>query len=87
MKRIVFFSIPLLIVFNLFSKEVFISPGPNAQERLQEAMILVEKGDILIIKSGYYEFEDGLSLDVDDVTIKGEGIDRTILENTHNHCA
>ena len=75
MKRIIFFSIPLLASFNLFAKEVYIEPGPNAQERLQEALILMEEGDTLIIKSGYYKFEDGLSLDVDDVTVKGEGID------------
>ena len=80
MKRILFFSIPFLTAFNLYAKEVYIEPGPNAQERLQEAMILIEEGDTLIIKSGYYKFEDGLSLDVDDVTVKGEGIDSTILD-------
>ena len=80
MKRILFFSIPLLVSLNLFAKEVYIEPGPNAQERLQEALILMEEGDTLIIKSGYYKFEDGLSLDVDDVTVKGEGIDNTILD-------
>ena len=80
MKRILFFSVPLLIAFNLFAKEVYIDSGPNAQERLQEALILIEEGDTLIIKSGYYKFEDGLSLDVDNVTVKGEGIDSTILD-------
>ena len=80
MKRVLFFSIPLLVSFNLFAKEVYVGPGPNAQERLQEALILMEEGDTLIIKSGYYKFEDGLSLDVDDVTVKGEGIDSTILD-------
>ena len=80
MKRVFFFSIPLLVALNLYAKEVYIEPGPNAQERLQEALILMEEGDILIIKSGYYQFEDGLSLDVDDVTVKGEGIDNTILD-------
>ena len=80
MKRVLFFSIPLLVALNLFGKEVYIGPGPDAQERLQEALILIEEGDTLIIKSGYYKFEDGLSLDVDDVTVKGEGIDSTILD-------
>ena len=80
MKRILFFSIPLLLCLNLFAKEVLIGPGPNAQERIQEAMILLESGDTLIIQSGYYEFEDGLSLDVNNVTVKGEGIEDTILD-------
>ena len=80
MKGILFFSIPFLTAFSLCAKEVYIDPGPNAQERLQEALILIEEGDTLIIKSGYYKFEDGLSLDVDNVTVKGEGIDSTILD-------
>ena len=80
MKRVLFFSIPLFVALNLFAKEVYIGPGPNAHERLQEALILIEEGDTLIIKSGYYKFEDGLSLDVDEVTVKGEGIDSTILD-------
>ena len=58
MKRILFFSVPLLVALNLFAKEVYIDPGPNAQERLQEALILIEEGDTLIIKSGYYKFEE-----------------------------
>ena len=43
MKRILFFSIPLLVSFNLFAKEVYIGPGPNAQERLQEAVEMVRE--------------------------------------------
>ncbi len=57
-----------------------INPGENAQEELQEALILMSEGDTLLIKSGYYLFEDGLSLDVDNVTITGEGLDKTILD-------
>ena len=57
-----------------------INPGENAQEELQEALILMSEGDTLLIKSGYYLFEDGLSLDIDNVTIIGEGLDRTILD-------
>ena len=80
MKRIFFFSLPLLVCSDLFTKEISIGPGPNAQDRIQEAMILMESGDTLIIKTGYYEFEDGLSLDVSDVTVRGEGIDKTVLD-------
>ena len=63
-----------------YSKEIIISPGDDSQERLQEAMILMSEGDTLVIKSGYYSFEDGLSLDVDNVIIAGEGMDKTILD-------
>ena len=70
----------LLVSFNLFAKEVVINPGPYAHERLQEAMILMNEGDTLIIESGYYSFEDGLSLDVDGVTVAGRGMEETILD-------
>ena len=33
----------------------------------------------MIIDSGYYSFEDGLSLDVDRVTVIGRGMEETIL--------
>ena len=62
------------------AKEIIIGPGENAQEDLQEALILMSEGDTLLIKSGYYLFEDGLSLDVNDVTVIGEGMDETILD-------
>ena len=62
------------------SKEIIIEAGPNAHERLQEAMILMKDGDTLIIDSGNYIFEDSLSLDVDNVTIKGKGMNETILD-------
>lgn len=70
----------LFLISNVFSKEIIIEPGENAHERLQEAMILMEEGDTLLIKSGYYSFEDGLSLDIDGVTVIGEGMDKTILD-------
>jgi len=65
---------------NVNSEDIFIDPGPDAQERLQEAMILMNEGDTLTIRSGYYAFEDGLSLDIDNVVIKGEGMNETILD-------
>ncbi len=63
-----------------YSKEIVVSPGEGSHERLQEAMILMSEGDTLLLKAGYYSFEDGLSLDVDNVTIIGEGLDKTILD-------
>ena len=73
-----------LIFFSLFSlfvssKDYVINPGPYAYENLQEAMILMNAGDSILIKSGDYYFEDSLSLDVDNVVIRGEGLNNTIL--------
>ena len=72
------------VIFSIFSifinaKDYVISPGPNAYESLQEAMILMSPGDSILIKSGEYFFEDSLSLDVDNAVIRGEGLNATIL--------
>lgn len=59
-----------------------IAPGDGAQERLQEALILAEEGDEIVLQAGRYVLTDGLSLDVDGVTVRGEGMDGTILDFT-----
>ncbi|MEM7781401.1 MAG: parallel beta-helix domain-containing protein [Pseudomonadota bacterium] len=59
-----------------------ISPGEGAQERLQEALILAEPGDTVELEAGRYILTDGLSLDVDGVTVRGAGMDGTVLDFT-----
>ncbi|MEX0954345.1 MAG: parallel beta-helix domain-containing protein [Rhizobiaceae bacterium] len=56
-----------------------VEPGQNANERLIEALILAEPGDTVTIAAGRYDLTEGLSLDVDEVTVQGEGPDRTVL--------
>ena len=75
-----FYIFILFASVNTGAKDILIEPGPNAHERLQEAMILMNEGDTLIIESGYYNFEDGLSLDVNGVNIIGRGMEETILD-------
>ena len=70
----------LIISIQSYAKEIIINPGENAQEELQEALILMSEGDTLIMRSGFYSFEDGISLDVDNVTVTGEGMNETILD-------
>lgn len=57
-----------------------VAPGTDAAEDLQEALILAEDGDIVLLAEGRYPLVDGLSLDVDGVTIRGAGMDATILD-------
>ncbi|MDX2237323.1 MAG: parallel beta-helix domain-containing protein [Hyphomonadaceae bacterium] len=59
-----------------------VRPGPDAQELLQGAFIQAEPGDTIRLTEGRYELWAGLSLDVDRVTLRGEGADRTILSFT-----
>ena len=58
---------------------VTFSPGPDAQKKILEELILAEAGTIFEFEEGTFEFTDGLSLTVDNVTIRGRGMDKTIL--------
>ena len=48
---------------------------PDANEKLQEALILAEPGDTVALGPGVWKLTDGLSLDVDNVTVRGAGTD------------
>lgn len=69
----------LFLTVRAFSAEVLVETGNDAAERLAEAMILAEPGDTILLGPGHFNLTDGLSLDVDDVTIRGAGTARTIL--------
>ena len=59
-----------------------IAPGPQAGEQLQEALILAQPGDEIVLAAGRYPLGDGLSLDVPGVTLRGAGPNLTILDFT-----
>ena len=59
-----------------------VAPGENAQQELQEALILAEPGDEIVLAAGRYVLTDGISLDVDGVTVRGAGMDGTVLDFT-----
>ena len=81
MKKIIFFwSLILLTSFTASAKEIFIEPSDNSQEEVQTALIELSSGDILTLSPGIFVFEDGLSLDVDEVIVRGSGINETILD-------
>jgi len=56
-----------------------IRPGPEAEQQLQTALIEAEPGDTVQLGRGRFELTAGLSLDVDRVTIRGEGEGRSII--------
>lgn len=57
-----------------------VEPGEGAQEKLQEALILAQPGDVVELGAGRFTLTDGLSLDVNGVTVKGAGMDQTVLD-------
>ncbi|HWB12584.1 MAG TPA: SO2930 family diheme c-type cytochrome [Pirellulales bacterium] len=61
------------------TRRTTIEPGPEAQKRLQTALIEAEPGDVVELAAGRYEFNSTISLAVDGVTLRGAGADKTII--------
>ena len=67
-------AVAMLAAFPVGAKTISVAPGgPDANEALQEALILAEPGDIVELGAGVWKLTDGLSLDVDKVTLRGAG--------------
>ena len=56
-----------------------IDPGPDAPKQAQTAMINAKPGDVIEFGAGRFDFTSTLSLDASDVTVRGQGPDKTIL--------
>lgn len=63
-----------------FAKTISVAAGEGAQERLQEALIAAEPGDVVELSAGRFILTDGLSLDVNRVTVQGQGAKDSILD-------
>ena len=76
-----FFLFFLLSVspFALEARQLLLGPSENSSEKIQEALIEMQPGDVLTLEPGEYFLEDGISLDIDDVIFEGSGINDTIL--------
>lgn len=83
MKSIVTMAAMLLASTSAFAAVHTVEAGPNAQERLQGALIEAQPGDTVEIGAGRFELTDGLSLDVDNVTVRGAGASESILDFTN----
>lgn len=66
----------------VLAETIAVEAGEGGQERLQEALILAEPGDEVVLGEGRFALTDGLSLDVDRVTVRGAGMDKTVLDFT-----
>jgi parallel beta-helix repeat protein len=61
-------------------KKGAIEPGPEARKQIQRALIAAKPGAVIELAAGKFELNGTISLDVKDVTIRGQGHDKTILE-------
>ena len=73
------FTFLIFISFFSYSKTITIYPSDDPYTEIQEALILANPGDIVHISEGFYKLEDSLSIDIDNLTLQGDGINKTIL--------
>jgi parallel beta-helix repeat protein len=59
---------------------VVIEAGDGFQARLMEALIEAQPGNIIELPEGEFTLDTGISLDVDNVTIRGQGHEKSILD-------
>jgi parallel beta-helix repeat protein len=59
---------------------VTLETGGDFATNLQAALISAKVGSTVQLPAGHFQFQDGLSLDVAGVTLKGMGQDKTILD-------
>ena len=62
------------------ARTIDVAAGTDAQTRLQEALITAQPGDVVQLGAGVFTLTDGLSLDVDRVTVRGAGVDGSVLD-------
>jgi parallel beta-helix repeat protein len=72
----------LALAAPLHAKTIEVAGGEGAQARLQEALIVAAPGDVVQLAAGRFILTDGLSLDVKGVTVRGAGMDATVLDFT-----
>ena len=67
MQNLFIFFLLSVSAFTLEARQLLLTPSENSSEEIQEALIEMQPGDVLTLGPGEYFFEDGISLDVDDV--------------------
>ncbi len=70
----------LALTAPVHAKTIPVNAGDGAQSRLQEALIGAQPGDVVELAAGRFVLTDGLSLDADGVTVRGAGMEVTVLD-------
>lgn len=61
---------------------ITVAAGDDFQTRLLEALIKAQPGNIIELPEGEFTLNTSISLDVDNVTLRGKGLDSTVLNFT-----
>ena len=70
----------LALTAPVHAKTIAVAAGEGAQGRLQEALIAAQPGDVVQLGAGRFALTDGLSLDANGVTVRGAGMDGSVLD-------
>jgi parallel beta-helix repeat protein len=62
-----------------------IKPGPNAQREFLATLIQSSPGDIIELAPGTFNFDIDLEVTTNNITIRGAGLDKTILSFKNQH--
>jgi parallel beta-helix repeat protein len=72
-------TVVVLTATPLWAETFDITPGPEAEAALQEALILAQPGDEVVLAAGRYDIRNQLSLANEEVTLRGAGMAASIL--------
>lgn len=72
-------GIVLLAFTTSCSKSDGLAAGPDFPKRLQEALITAKPGAVIQLPEGRFDLDRELSVTTDSVTIRGKGMDKTVL--------
>jgi parallel beta-helix repeat protein len=73
-------ALPIFLFATAVNAEQWdIAPGPDAEEMLQEALILAQPGDEVVMAAGRYPIRNQISIANDDITLRGAGMAATVL--------
>jgi parallel beta-helix repeat protein len=73
------FSLAAALLCSCAPGAINVAAGPDAQARLQAALIAAKPGQTVRLGEGTFDLDDGLSLDVANVSLIGAGPDKSIL--------
>ncbi len=78
--HILYLATAALIVQGCAEQNGPLRPGQDDHKTLQEALLVAEPGAVIQLGAGRFDLDATLSLDVEGVTLRGEGMDDTILD-------
>lgn len=73
------FGIALLALSSCATKEAGLAASPDFPKKLQEALITAKPGAVIQLPEGKFDFDRELSLTVASVTLRGAGMEKTVL--------